>query len=156
MISAIISAILYIIAPTLYNEGVQHWGAQIRDKAEKLARQIYTKLAANSLTKDKLIEAYQNKDNRLLSDLINQAGYSAQKVSLQKEMSEAKKQYSAEKDKLEKENIDMTNDYNKLINAANTAGYSVTGNMAAEDVVRDTERLVNGGYHEETIQQQDK
>lgn len=148
VIIGIIASILLAGGGIAYQEGTQAWGNDIRSKAEKLAKQIYTKLMSNNQTKDKLIEAYQNKDNNLLSSLINQAGYSAQATALRKEIQKNKSEYQSNKSKLDKESVDLTNQYNKVTNAAAYSGSTLSANKWAEDTVKDVDNLVNGGYHE--------
>lgn len=142
---AIIGALLYVLLPGVANEVNQSWGTNIRQRAETLAAKIYKKLMANSKTKDKLIEAYQNKNNNLLSSLINQAGYSVQASALQKEIKEAKEKYLNKNDELTDKNTNLTNLYNKVVNAGNMAGSSIAANVSGEDTIKNVSKLVDGG-----------
>jgi uncharacterized membrane protein YhiD involved in acid resistance len=150
--AAIFSVVLAIIGLT-YTESVQKWAGSIRSKAEKLSQEIYTKLMANNQTKEKLMDAFQRKDTSLLTQLINQAGFSNQKVALTKAVTSARQEYLAKKKLLDKEGTELTNQYNKVNNAANYSGSTISGNVHAENTINEVENLVNGGYHEENQQQ---
>jgi 3-dehydroquinate dehydratase len=154
VIIGMIASILLTAGGYAYQEGTQAWGNDIRRKAEQIAKQIYTKLSANSQTREKLMEAYQQKDSSLLSSLINQAGYSNQKVALTKAITNARKEYNTKKKELDRENTELTNQYNKVNNAANYSGSTLSANRWAEDTVNEVDNLVNGGYHEEEKIQQ--
>lgn len=145
MIASIISAILMTAIPMLLQEQVQNYGGDIKNRAEKLAKDIYTKLSNNTKTRDKLIEAYQTKNNDLLTSLVNQSGYGPQAEALRRELVKARDQYNAKNSALVDKNTELTNQYNQVVNAGNQAGISFSGNSNASNNLDQVESLVNGG-----------
>jgi hypothetical protein len=152
IIASIVTALLYIAVPGIRSEINQGWGTSIRQRAEKIAADIYTKLMSNNKTKDQLMEAFNRKDNDLMSALINQAGYSSQASALRKQIQQERKNYKEKNSKLVDQSTQLTNQYNKIVNAGNAAGTSISANNAAEKIIKDVQNdtskiqtLVNGG-----------
>lgn len=143
--AAIVSALLYFVLPTVSAEVNSGWGTNVRQRGEKLAQEIYSKLVKNSETREKLLEAYQNNDSNLMNALVSQAGYSSQVTALRNAMSKRKQEYQAKKKANTEENVKLTNMYNELNNSMNAAGSGIAANVAAEQTLKRISNLVEGG-----------
>ncbi len=154
----IITALLYLLAPYIINEGMSTKSLNLKLKAEALAKKLYNMIADNNELKDRLVEAYSQKNSGLMNQLLNQAGYSAQVQALKNEISKASKAYQQKKAAYTKQNAELSNAYNKANNAYAEANTGIINNLKAEASLKDVENLVNGGNDNnvQEIQQQNK
>lgn len=145
VVGAIVAFIAQNLVPVLINEGQQGWGASLKDRANELAKKVYAQLMKNNTTKEKLIDAYNNKNSDLLNSLVNQSGYANQAAVLREAISKERAKFRANVQKVDKENTELTNTYNTIQNASAQAGMSYGSNYSAQKTLDSIENLVNGG-----------
>jgi Arc/MetJ-type ribon-helix-helix transcriptional regulator len=142
---AIIAFIAQNLVPWAINEGQQNWGASLKNRANELAKKVYAQLMKNNTTKEKLIDAYNNKNGDLLNSLVNQSGYANQAEVLREAISKERAKYKENLQKVNEENKELTNTYNTIQNASAQAGLSYGSNYSAQNTLDSIENLVNGG-----------
>jgi hypothetical protein len=137
---------------------INNMGSEIRSKILRMASQLSAQISRNNILMDKITNAYQNKNNQLLTEMMNGLGYGPRIQNLVNQFKKNETQYQEEITKIKQANVQLEQEVNNLNAASSNAGAGIRGNALAGEQIEQTEKKfenelnqqqnVNGGLVE--------
>lgn len=149
-----IIGILISIGSAAANEITSAAGNDTAGKLTRVAKNIYDKISKNSDLLNKLTDAYNSKNNSLVTELLQGAGFGPRSEAIKRAIKDLGTEFNQNRAKVQKQVADLTNQYNEVTTAANKAGTTIANTMYAdetynkfksEDSESSVDQLVNGG-----------
>lgn len=147
MIGTIVATVVASMLTYGATQGIEMYGNKISKKLQTQAKQIYTQIAKNSNLADKITEAYNRKDNELVTELVNGAGFGSRAAALQEARAQNLKEYQTNKQSITGQNAKLQNAYNQATQASYNTG-DIAGISQGKDVLTSNDsvsQLVEGG-----------
>lgn len=123
----------------------QSKGNKIKDKLNRLGKEVYTKMQSNQRQLDDLYNAYINKSSSIINSMMLGAGFGPRMASLQKALADNESNYKSKKQELNSNLAKNSNAYNQVQTEIVNAGTSFSANQQAQKVADQIEQNITGG-----------
>lgn len=130
------------------DQAIRMYGNNISTKLQTMAKQLYTKISKNNQLLEQLTDAYNRKDNELLTELLSGAGFGARAQALKDARDTNTKTYQDKKQQISDENTKYQNAYNQVSQASYNTG-DIAGIKQGQQIASDNSinQLVKGGLN---------
>lgn len=149
-----IIGILISLGSAAANEFTSSAGNDTAGKLTRVAKNIYDKISKNADLLNKLSDAYSSKNNSLVTELLQGAGFGPRSEAIKRAIKDLSAEFTQNRSEVQRQIADLTNHYNEVTNAASKAGTTIANTRYAgevydkyknEDPENSVDQLVNGG-----------
>lgn len=129
------------------DQAIKMKGNKVSSKLQNVAKQLYTQISKNNTLLDKLSDAYNRKDNEMMSELLSGAGFGVRADAIKKARDKAKEEYQSERQSVTDQNTKLQNAYNQTSQASYNTN-DLAGISQGKDVLNSVDsvsQLVEGG-----------
>lgn len=128
-----------------YQTIVSEFGAGVDHDALKLAKDIASKIGSNNALKEKITNAYNDRNTSLINSLFRGMGFGPRAAVLNKMKIENEKNFQDKINKINKENVELEKYQSSANQASMLGGTSIQGNIRGAEIINDIEQNINGG-----------
>lgn len=128
-----------------YQTIVSEFGAHVDNKALRLAKDIASKIGSNNALKEKLTNAYNDRNTSLINSLFRGMGFGPRAEVLNRMKIENESNFQNKINQINKENVEFEKQQNMANQASMLGGTSIQGNIKGEEIINQIEQNINGG-----------
>lgn len=146
--SAVITGLALAMVTYGVDQAIRMYGNKVSSKLQTMAKQLYTKISKNNQLLDNLTDAYNRKDNELLTEILSGAGFGARSQALKDARETNTKEYKDKKQQVSDENTKYQNAYNQVSQASYNTG-DIAGISQGTQIANDNsiDQLIKGGLN---------
>lgn len=119
-------------------------------EAQNLGKDILSRIAKNESLLSSITQAYNDKDSKLATSILQGAGFGGRHQALRKAQESSKDKYLNDTKRIAAANAQANADYNSMSSAVARAGNTKAGNKTANAALTQIKQNINAGLYDAT------